>query len=281
MLKYLISFCLFFCVSTAFAQEDSVKAEWKAKGIAGFNISQIAFSDWSQGGDNSITYSLIGNFNLNYVSSEWTFKNGLKIAYGQTKIAEENFKTNDNELYLENVLTKIIDWKVSPYFSNTVRTGLAPGYKYEDDGAKQVSLFFDPGYISQSIGLNYDKNETFQSRLGFAVQETFADKFPRYTDDPETEDIETFKFESGIESVTDLEYDFMENMLYKSKLRLFTRFEALDVWDVRWDNTVSAKINDYFVVNLNVLVVYMKNESLRTQIKEALQLGINIILFEN
>ena len=62
-------------------------------------------------------------------------------------------------------------------------------------------------------------------------------------------------------------------MLLNTKLRLFTRFNMLDVWDVRWDNTITAKVNDFVNVNLNVLIIYEKSQSLRTQIKEALQLG--------
>jgi len=33
----------------------------------------------------------------------------------------------------------------------------------------------------------------------------------------------------------DFNWDFMGNMIYKSKLRLFTFFEHLDVWDIRWE----------------------------------------------
>jgi len=62
-------------------------------------------------------------------------------------------------------------------------------------------------------------------------------------------------------------------------LRLFGRFEDISVWDVRWDNTVTAKINDYFNVNINVLLIYDVDETLRTQLKEALQLGISYSLF--
>ncbi len=56
--------------------------------------------------------------------------------------------------------------------------------------------------------------------------------FSKFTDDIETE---AFKFETGTESVMDFNWDFMGNMIYKSKLRLFTFFEHLDVWDIRWE----------------------------------------------
>ncbi len=285
MYKYLL--LIFFIPFIAFAQKDTGEKDpnlnkWVPKGVAGFNISQMAFSNWAQGGDNSMTYSIVGNFSLDYKSESMAFTNSLKVAYGQTKLGDDDFRTNDNELYLENVLAKRIGWAVDPYFSNTVRTTVAPGYKFDKDIEKYVqqSNFFDPGYISQSLGFTYNKLESVQTRLGVGFQETFATDYLSYTDDPETKDeIEDFKFETGIESVTDVEYTFMDNMLYKSKLRLFTRFDALDVWDVRFDNTISAKVNKYIVVNLNVLVVYEKSQSIKTQVKEALQLGVTLNIF--
>lgn len=48
----------------------------------------------------------------------------------------------------------------------------------------------------------------------------------------------------------------------------------MDVWDVRWENTITAQINKYFNTNLNVLLIYEKSQSLKTQIKEALQFSV-------
>ncbi len=285
MYKYILLILLMPII--AFAQKETEEKDpdlgkWIPKGVAGLNIAQMAFSNWSQGGDNSMTYSLSGNFSLNYKDESLAFTNSLKLAYGQTKLGDDDFRTNDNEFYLENVLAKRVGWAVDPYFSNTVRSTVAPGYKFNKDTKEydQISDFFDPGYISQSLGFTYNKLKSVQTRLGVGLQETFASTYLNYTDDPETADKEEdFKFETGIESVTDVEYSFMDNMLYKSKLRLFTRFDQLDVWDVRFDNTISAQVNKYIVVNLNVLVVYEKSQSLRTQVKEALQLGVTLNLF--
>jgi hypothetical protein len=68
-------------------------------------------------------------------------------------------------------------------------------------------------------------------------------------------------------------------MEYYTYLRLFGRFEDISVWDVRWDNILVAKINDYFNVNFNLLLIYDVDETLKTQLKEALQLGISYTLF--
>ncbi len=285
MYKYVLLILLIPII--AFGQKETEEKDpdlnkWVPKGVAGLNIAQMAFSNWSQGGDNSMTYSIVGNFSLDYKNESLAFTNSLKFAYGQTKLGEDDFRTNDNELYLENVLAKRIGWAVDPYFSNTVRSNVAPGYKFnkETKEYEQISDFFDPGYISQSLGFTYNKLKSVQTRLGVGFQETFAKSYLRYTDDPETpNEIEDFKFETGIESVTDVEYAFMENMLLKSKLRLFSSFDEMDVWDVHFDNTISAQVNKYIVVNLNVLVVYDNSQTLRTQVKEALQLGVTFNLF--
>lgn len=274
----IILFLLTFAIISA--QDDKIPDGWTASGVAGLNLSQIALSNWSQGGDNSLAFNLTGNFKFVYVSNPWKLDNNLKLSFGKTKLGKEEFKTTDNEIYLENILSRDFGWAVSPFFSNTVRTVLTNGYQYDENQSTQISAFFDPGYVTQSLGFTYDKLKGFKTRLGIALQETFTNKFRYYSDDPDTEpEIEDFKLETGMESVTEGEFTLDDNLLMNSKLRLFTRFDALDVWDVRWDNTITAKINDYLNCNLNVLVIYEKSQSPKTQVKEALQLGITYTLF--
>ncbi|HSD62829.1 MAG TPA: DUF3078 domain-containing protein [Ignavibacteriaceae bacterium] len=262
-----------------FAQKDSVKLyTWVPVAVVGLNLSQIALSNWTQGGDNSLAISFLGTGGLKYYTEVWKFKNDLKLAYGRTKLGSQDYRTTDNELYLESVLSRTFGWAVDPYVSNIVRTALGPGYKYDNDSAVAVAGFFDPGYLTQSIGFTYDKLESFTTRLGFAVQETFTNKYTQYADDPATPEIEKTKVETGLESVTTAELTLQQNLLYKSNLRLFTRFDHMDIWDVRWDNAFVAKINDYVNVNFSFLLIYQKDQSLKTQIKEALQLGLTYTL---
>lgn len=277
MKKFLLYFIL---TSGLYAQTDSLpQKQWLPTGVAGLNLNQVALSNWSQGGENAISFTLLGNFGLNYFSDPWQFKNSLKVAYGRTKLGSDEFRTNDNELYLENFLSRSVGWFVDPYISNTIRTVLGNGYKY-DDSTFQTAAFFDPAYITQSLGFTYNKLQGFSTRIGIAFQETITDQFKYYSDDPETQDeIESFKFDTGIESVTDFEQLVMENLLYNSKLRLFSRFDSFDVWDVRWDNILTAKVNEYINVNLNVLVIHEISQTKKTQMKEALQLGFTYSFF--
>jgi hypothetical protein len=241
----------------------------------GLNVSQLALSNWSQGGENSLTWVLIGNGAINYIGEKWNFRNNLKLAYGRTKIGSQEFRTNDNELYLESVLSRKIGWEVDPYVSNIVRTSIAKGYKYDVNPTITIADFFDPGYLTQSLGFIYDKTPNFNTRLGVAVQETFTKKHTQYSDDIETTtEVEKLKVETGLESVSKFEYKMEERFIITSLLRLFTRFKDIDVWDVRWDNSIVSKITEYINVSFSVLVVYEKSQSLKTQVKEALQLGV-------
>lgn len=264
----------------AWSLNDSISTNnWTYTGVAGLNISQVALENWTQGGDNAIAFTLAGNFGAKYIDSPWTFNNTLKLAFGRTKLGKDDFRTNDNELFLESILSHSFGWALEPYFSNTVRTVLSKGFDYKVSPAIQTSQFFDPGYVTQSLGFIYNKIPNITTRLGIAFQETFTNKFPFYADNSETAEIEKFKFDTGIESVTEGSYKIEENVAYISQLRLFSRFQELDVWDVRWDNLIVAQISKYFNVNFNVLVIYEKKQSPKTQLKEALQFGITYKLF--
>ena len=270
---------LFFCSASVVLGKDKAKNDstvtpgWYPNAVAGLNISQIALSNWTQGGDNSITWTGTFTGKLDYLSPDWKLANHINAAYGRTKLGSQDFRTNDNDLYLESVLSKKIDWAVNPYFSNSIRTTITTGYSYQNDKAVKIADFFDPGYVTQSLGFTYDKLAEFKTRLGLAVQETFTNKYRQYSDDPKTSKMEAFKLETGIESVTTGEFQVADNLKFRTSLRLFTRFKQLDVWDVRWDNTLIAKINSFMNVNFSYLFIYQKDQSPTAQMKEGLQLG--------
>lgn len=274
-----VLFIILFASQLSSAQQDSIKLyTWVPVAAVGLNLSQIALSNWTQGGEDALAVSFLGTGGLKYYTEVLKFKNDLKLAYGRTKLGSQDYHTTDNELYLESVLSRTFGWAVDPYVSNIVRTALATGYSYDNDTTIAIADFFDPGYLTQSIGLIYNKLESFTTRFGFAVQETFTHNYTKYADDPETPDIEKTKVETGLESVTTAELTLQQNLLYKSNLRLFTRFESMDVWDVRWDNAFVAKFNDYVNVNFSFLLIYQKDQSPKTQIKEALQIGLTYTL---
>lgn len=268
----------------SFAQEEKKEPpqkQWLPSGVLGLNLSQIALENWTQGGEDALAFTFYSHMGLDYHSKPWSFTNKLKAAYGRTKLGADDFRTTDNEFFLEDLLTYHAGWFADPYFSNTVRTTITKGYEYKDGNAIQIADFFDPGYINQSIGLAYKVTDNFTTRLGLGFQETIADKFAaKYSDDADTKDeVETFRFDTGIESVSNLILKLDDDLLYTSELRLFGTFDQLDVWDVRWDNILTAQVTKLINVNLNILLIYDVDQIAKTQLKEALQLGITYTIF--
>jgi hypothetical protein len=260
-------------VTVTFGQvPDSLKNKWIPSFVVSAGINQIAFTNWVKGGDNSIAWTFLGDFHYDLTGDVWSFKNSIKATYGRAKIGSATYKTTDNDLYIEDVVIYNMGWAVSPFLSNSIRSSVARGYNYQVTPAIETANFFDPGYVTQTIGFTYDKYSNVVTRLGLGFQEIFANTHKEYTDPANKQ--KDFRFETGIESVTDVNYKLDTNILLQSKIRFFSQFKSLDVWDVRLDNIISAQITKIIAVNFTYLVVYEKAQSPLTQVKEGLRIGI-------
>ena len=264
-------------LAAAGTDADTAKLEgWHVNAVVGAGLSQAAFSNWAQGGENSFAYTLSGlvNGTLHGERSRWS--NTLSLRYGQAQIGNDEAKKTDDEIYFESIFVYRIWSPFHPYAAATIRTQFAPGYTYPDNSPRvRVSKFFDPAYLTQSVGVIYEPSSIFTSRLGVAMREVFTSEFPQYADDPSTLDIEKNRFDVGMEWVSTLKYEFLPNMVYVSRLELFAPFDEFDRAVVRWDNVVSGKINDWFSVNLGVQVLNDVNVTPRTQLKQTLTLGVS------
>ena len=275
MRSYTILLIILFVFSVK-AQEipDSMLYKWNPSLTAGFNFSQVSFSDWAKGGENAIAWNSYVNFGLVYKSEHWVFKNQLRDIFGRTQAGDQPNKQNENEIFMENLVARDLGWIFKFAASNTFLTQITTGYNYKVDPAPKISDFFDPAYITQGIGLLYDKSEYVQTRFDLAAREIISNEYYFEADDPTTAEIEKFKFDLGLNSVTDLKIPIAENVLYVSKLSLFSPFKKLDIWDVRWESLVTAQVNKWLATNLSFVLVYDEDQIKRTQIRQAFQLGL-------
>ena len=258
--------------------QDSTKAPewgWKHSLVSSLNLTQVAFTDWAQGGENALAWalSLEGKSVNDQEKSNWS--NSYKFAFGQARLGNLGLRKTDDKIDLETIYTFKLGEYINPYAAATMKSQFAQGYKYDDEGNKTpVSKFFDPGYLTQSVGAEYQPIPEFKTRLGVALREIFTSEFTGYADDPATTEIEKSRVEGGLESVSEVAWKLDDNILFTSKLELFAPFETLDEIVVRNDNTIAASVSKYITVNLNVQLINEKQISPRTQIKETLAIGI-------
>jgi hypothetical protein len=263
----------------ALSQQDTVQAPpgpWAHNVVSGLTLTQVAFRDWTQGGENALSYtvSLDGKSQRTAESINWI--NSYKLAFGQTRLGVQGLKKTDDKIDLELVFSYKIGTYINPYASATLKSQFATGYKYDEKtGTKTaVSQFFDPAYLTQSVGFGYQPAQEIKTRLGAGLREVITSVYNSYADDPKTVAVEKTNVNGGFESVTNAQWKLDDNLLFTAKLELFSAFKKLDQVIVRSDNSVTAKVNKYISVILNIQFINDPSVTARTQVKETLGLGL-------
>jgi hypothetical protein len=259
---------------------QTIDTTWKHTLVAGIAATQVSFSDWAQGGENALSWSLTVDGTSEMRAPLWNWVNNYKFAYGQTKLGGKAVRKSDDKIDLESVLSYRTGWTVNPYAAATLKSQFTTGYTFDAaDNRTAVSDFFDPAYLTQSIGGEYKPAEWIKTRLGVALREVITHNYTQYADDKTTPAVEKTKTEGGLESVTDIQAKLDDNLLFTSHLELFDPFNHLDQIVVRSDNQLTAKISRYVVVTLNLVLVNDVQITPRTQVKQTLALGINYSVF--
>jgi len=284
-MRSITGLCVAVCVlslglrGTLTAQQDTAKAPeygWKHTSVGTVTLSQVAFHDWTQGGENALAWalSLDGKSVQDQEVANWS--NSYKFGFGQTRLGDQGIRKTDDRIDLETMLTYKLAEKVNPYAAATLKTQFAKGFKYDGSGHETaVSQFFDPAYLTQSVGAVYQPIPELKTRFGVGLREILTSNFPGYADNIETLEIEKTRVNGGLESVTELAWQIDENVSFGSKLEMFSTFTKLDEVIVRSDNTLAAKVSSLITVMLNVQLLNERAISPRTQVKEVLALGLS------
>ncbi len=283
MKSHASSHALAFCLSTLLlagvtrlsGQEAPTPAEtqpqWELGLVSALKFTQTYFDNWAKGGVDALT----GQLNIDGVAErnrdQDNWRSTGKIAYGITRIDDEDPRKSTDEFRFETVYTRKLGLWVNPYVAATANSQFTPGYEYGPLDTMRISGFFDPAFFTQSIGFGWTPYQPLRTRLGFALKETWSRDFAaRYVD--ETGD--NFKIEPGMEFVAGYAQTLLGNLLISSDLVLFSNFKAVDEIDGRWDNSISAKINRFIDVSLNLEILYDKDISESRQVKQSLALGL-------
>lgn len=255
---------------------DNEPGAWQKSMAGGINMTQTGFDNWSAGGESSFAWQLNMNYSFVKDTEKTTWSNTGKVAYGATQTGDIEMRKSADEIKHESVVTYKLGTKINPFVAITGESQMVAGYDYSSGTADQISAFLDPGYFRESFGAGMILAEGISTRTGVALKQTVTTDYPKpYADDIETATIETLRSEFGAESVTDIALTINDNTNFNSKLELFSGFDGVEAIDVKFDNTLMVKISEYFNMNVNVLLIYDKNVSVKRQIKQSIALGLN------
>jgi len=274
-----------FAINFVLAQESKpvlpalADTSWKHTMILSANITQISFTDWSQGGENALAYALFLEGKSAYTKYAIEWVNEYKFGYGQARLGTLGTRKTDDMIDLGSVVTYKVGTIINPYASVSLKTQFTEGVMYNAAGHDtSVSNFFDPAYIIQSAGIAYQPVSEVKTRLGVAMREIVTKTHTVYSDDPTTTQVEKTKVEGGMESVTEVVWTVMENVVLHAKFELFAPVKHFSQTTIRSDNSLSAKVNKFLSMNFNIQLINDPPVQARTQVKETLALGINFTL---
>jgi hypothetical protein len=279
---------LLISVVNVYAQEKSAPTSpadtvygWKNSLVAGLTLTQVAYRDWVQGGDNALswTFSADGQSTMDQPVTKWS--SSYRFALGQARLGSQGLRKTDDRIELESVLLYKAGILVDPYAGASLKTQFAKGYMYDAAGnGTEVSQFFDPAYLTQSAGVAYQPIKEAKTRLGLGLREIITNKFNQYADDPATkEEVEKTLVEGGLESVTSLDWPIDESLLLTSQLEVFAAFKKFDKPVVRNITSLTAKVSKYVVAIFTVQMIKEPQVSSKAQFKETIALGLSYTIF--
>jgi len=249
---------------------------WKNSLVGALTATQVAYTDWVQGGDNSFAWTLLGDGKTTYETGKTKWISTAKLAYGRTKLGNRADRKTDDRLELESVYNFQLGCLIKPYVAATLKSQFTHGYTYNvKDRPTAVSDLFDPAYLTQSMGLGYNPIKEVKIRLGAAVRETFTRHFNVYSDDPKTKAIEKSLVLPGGEAVTNVDWKLAANIMFSSSIEIFSDFKTFNRVVVRSNNTLSAKVSKLVTVIANCQTIDEPRMSKRTQLKQSLSLGLS------
>lgn len=252
------------------AKPDSLK-DWDVKLLGSLNASQATFRDWSAGGQNSINLSGLIDFQALYVKDKLSWRNGLNLAYGQTKIQNIPWrKTDDNIEAFSNVGYELIKDKFGLTFISTFRTQFDQGFNFPND-TTVVSNFMAPGYLSANLGFAYSPVKSFQAiiaplaaKFTFVNDQTLANAgafgVEKAILDAQGNILtpgRQFRAEFGAFVKVLYNADIMKNVSLKTRLELFSNYiNNPQNIDVIGEVILNMKVNQWLTANVAINMLY-------------------------
>ena len=298
-MKPLLNFAALLFCSILVSQETldtlKVKTNWKTNGNAIFLINQSSFSNWTSGGQSSVSGTLKINYNLNYFDNGWAWDTKILSAFGLNKISGSDFlKKTDDRIEINSVVGKkfnnnlIGKWSYSSFFN--FQTQFAKGYRFGKDTngnsiRTEKSRFFSPATTQLGIGLYWKKDQNFWINVApmtgklILVNRLFTKNLNDNQSYFGVKQNGNSRFELGASVRSFYKTEIYENITLENRLSLYSDYlDKPKNIDFDYTLNVTMKVNKFISTNLVFQFVYDDNEIKRMQIREVLGVGLNIDL---
>ncbi|MDT8309597.1 MAG: DUF3078 domain-containing protein [Bacteroidales bacterium] len=268
---------------------DSIQY-WKKGAAATINFSQVTFSNWAAGGENSYSLSGLTGMFANYKKRKTSWDNTLDIGYGIIK--QEGYKVRKSDDKIDFMSKFGHNAKNRWYYSAILnfKTQIDRGYKYESDPISKILISdrFSPAYITLSAGMEYKTNDgNFYILISPVTGKTTI-----VTNDSlksagafGVEAGQGIRHEFGGMIKTAYKKEIFENVVFQAKVDLFSNYmENPQNIDVNIETLFTMKINKFLATSIMAQIIYDDDIMItdakgktgpRTQFKEVLAIGLS------
>lgn len=262
MKKLVFAVMLFISIKSIGQNAVSDSTHWTQKTNLGANFSQVGFSNWAGGGENSLALTGLMNYKLTYAVGIWSWENTLDIAYGIIQQGDKPTRKSDDKLLFNSKLGR----NFSEFWSFTgileFRSQFADGYKYtvtnNIETSSLVSRFMAPAYLTASFGVEYKPTKELSfyvtpitGKTTFVLDDSLS-KIGAYGVSPGENVLNQF----GILSVTEYNTSLIKNVDFNTKLTLFDDYGKLALIDVNWETLLIFTVNEYIKTSFSTNLVY-------------------------
>lgn len=300
-MKKTVVLFLFFSLSL-FSQDslkvttDSIKIAvdttyWIQKNEIGLDLTQVAFINWSIGGENSISGLIKGRFERRYEKEMLSWNNDLTVRYGINKQDDREMrKTDDIFQFVSTVgykISKGSKWSYSSKFN--FNTQFTNGYAYPDKDVA-ISHAFAPAYIFLGVGTEFfekrkaKKEEiifyasplTIKSTLVFnqrlADQGAFGVEKATYDEEGNRlSKGKLHKTEVGILLSSGWKKEIYENINFENRITLFSDyFNRFGNIDVNWQMQLDFVVNKHVRANISAHLIYDDDIKAKEKVGDAM-----------
>jgi len=250
---------------------DSLK-QWSHSATTALNFSQVSFSNWSAGGESSISATGLLKCAIAYKDSTKIWDNNLDLAFGIIRqgdlgsIAKSDDRIELNSSYGWSAFNK---WYYN--MSVNLKSQAAKGYKSPTDSTL-ISDFLAPAYSTVSIGLSHKSDNgnlnlqvlplsgkiTYVNNQFLADEGAFGLQGAVYNSEGVLVSTgQRFRSEFGGSLKLQYKSAILENVSIDTKASLFSNYkdQAASV-DVDWQLLLLMKINKYLSANITTHLIY-------------------------
>jgi hypothetical protein len=225
------------------------------------------------------------DFKAEYSKTPFDYTTEVNLLYGISKNKGQGSRKTNDRIFFDNKIATQLSKHWFLFGSLTFESQFSKGFNYTSpDGTDAqnpylISNFMSPGYLTESLGLEYKPVKYFDLRLGTGTaRQTFVLDTTIYHNQPTNYGVpirHTVYNQLAFQAVATIDKDLMKNLHLNLRYALFIPYQQpLAFIGHRVDAIVTAKVNRLIAVTINGTFLYDKNTSPGVQGTEGLALGV-------